>query len=119
MIVFGMLFVGVLVVGAVVALILRRATLDEAKTEARLREPGAHKVTYAVPTGQDPAVLVAALSRAGFTSVGDLEHGAELLLVECEPEDRAQVRDVLEHVSRTGFDGAPMRVGHVTFEDER
>lgn len=119
MIVLGMLLVGALVLGLVVALALRNATLDEARTEARLRDPGTHKVSYVVPNGQDVAVLVAALAQEGFTSVGDLEGGTELLLVECEPQERTQVRGIIEHVSRTGFDGAPMQVGPVAFEDER
>jgi hypothetical protein len=52
--------------------------------------------------------------------VADLEGGTEVLLVENLHEgDRARVRDIIEHVNSTGFAGAPMQVGHVSFEDER
>jgi hypothetical protein len=120
MIVFAMIAIGVLVVMLVLAFALRRVTLDEGKTEERLKRPESHALTYAVPEGQDPAVLTAALAREGFTSVAELEGGVEMLLVECRHEsDRATVRSIIEHVSRTGFDGAEMHVEHVSFEDER
>jgi hypothetical protein len=119
MIVFAMLIVAVLVVGLVVALGLRRWTLDEAKVETRLHEPTTHKLVYAVPAGQDPAVLIAALTRAGFVAVSDFEGGNERLLVECGEVERARVREIIEHVDRAGFDGPEMHVAHVTFEDER
>jgi hypothetical protein len=52
--------------------------------------------------------------------VADLEGGKEVLLVENLHEgDRARVRDIIEHVNSTGLAGAPMQVGHVSFEDER
>ncbi|HLN79177.1 MAG TPA: hypothetical protein VK204_19185 [Nocardioidaceae bacterium] len=120
MIVFGMLLVGVVVLSVALMLALRRWTLDEARTETRLHQPGAHTVVYAVPNGQDPAILMAALSREGFTAVSDTEGGQERLLVECPDEhDRAQVRSIIEHVDRAGFDGPEMHVSHVSFEDER
>ena len=120
MIVIAMLAVAFLVVGVIVAFALRRWTLDEARVEARMHEPGAHTVIYDVPVGQDPAVLLAALDRAGFTAVSDMERGVERVLVDCPTEDtRDKVRSVIEHVHRTGFEGAEMQVGHVSFEDER
>ncbi len=120
MIVFAMVAIGILVVALALAFALRRVTLDEAKTEAHLREPATHALQYVVPDGQDPAVLVGALTQAGFISAAELEQGREVLLVECPHEDdRAKVRSIIEHVSRAGFDGPEMHVGHVSFEDER
>jgi hypothetical protein len=119
MIVMGMLVTGVLVVALAAALVLRRWTLDEARTEARLHQPGAHRLAYVVPDGQDPAVLTAALAHAHFASVTDLEGGRERLLVAAEEGDRARVRSILEQVDRAGLDGPEMHVGHVSFEDER
>ena len=98
---------------------LRRWELDEVKVETRLRAPESHKVVYVVPEGQDPAVLRAALSRAGFVTIMDQSGGAERLVVECEPQDRSHVEQIIEHVERTGFEGAEMHVAHVSFEDER
>lgn len=114
----GMLFIGFLLVFAVIMLALRRTTLDEAAVEARLRQSDTHTLAYAVPDGQDPAVLRAALAREGYASMGDMEGGAELLIVACDEEDRAKVRSIIEHVDRAGFDGPAMHVGHVIFRDE-
>ena len=111
-------FLGVMVVAFVFLWGLRRVTFDETKTEATLRESATH-LTYHVPDGQDPAVLSAALAGAGFRSVGVLQHGVEQLLVDCpSAEDRARVRSILEHVTRTSFEGAELHVAHVRFEDE-
>lgn len=113
-----LLFMGVMALGFVFLWDLRRVTFTEAHTEAELRDSAMH-LTYRVPEGQDPAVLSAALTRAGFRSVGVLHEGVEQLLVECaRPADRARVREVIEHVTRTGFEGAEMHVAHVRFDDE-
>jgi len=116
MIVFGMVLVGLLAVGVAVMWGLRRWTLDEVELEARLRLPETQTLAYAVPVGQDPATFVAALARAGFTSVGAMEGGSERLLVACDEEDRTQVRSIIEHVEVIGFEGPEV---HVSFEDER
>ncbi|HET8603669.1 MAG TPA: hypothetical protein VFM09_07050 [Marmoricola sp.] len=113
----AVLVVVALVLPVVLVMTLRRWELDEAKVESRLRAPGAHKVTYVVPTGQDPAVLRAALSGAGFTSVVDEEAGAEWLVVGCEAQERARVREVLEHVEHTRFEGT-MRAEQVRFAED-
>lgn len=120
MIVIAMLIVAFLVVGLLVAFALRRWTLDEARFEARVHDPEAHAVAYDVPVGQDPAVLLAALDRAGYKAASDMDHGVERVLVPCPTEhDRAQVRSIIEHVHSTSFEGAEMNVAHVSFEDER
>lgn len=120
MIVIAMLVVAFLVVGLIVAFALRRWTLDEAQTEARMHTPEAHAVAYDVPVGQDPAVLLAALERAGYQAVSDMSRGVERVLVACPGEqDRAQVRSIIEHVHSTSFEGAEINVAHVSFEDER
>jgi hypothetical protein len=114
----GMLFVGVVVVAVVLMLALRSWMLDEAQTEAGVRSPKAHRVAYVVPVGQDPAVLRAALTHAGFTTALDTERGDERLLVACDEQARVQVRSIIEHVDRAGADGPDLQVGRVTFEDE-
>lgn len=98
---------------------LRDWGVNEARTEALLRSPETHTVAYVVPEGQDPAVLMAALARAGFTCVVDTSGGTERVLVACDEDQRGRVREVLEQVPRTNFDGAELPVGHVTFDDER
>lgn len=115
--------IAVFLVALVVALVflafqLRDWGRHEAETEARLRSPETHTVAYVVPEGQDPAVLVAALARAGFTAVVDTSGRAERVLVACDEDQRARVRDVLEHVHRTDYDGAELPAGRVSFDDE-
>ncbi len=112
-----MLMVGFVVVLVVVALGLRTWVAEQARTEARLLSPDAHTLAYAVPLGQDPAILMAAVATAGYTAVVDTR-GPERLLVECGEQDRAKVRSVLEHVTRAGPDSGELRVDHVVFDDE-
>lgn len=106
-------FVGLLVVGLVVMLSLRRWVFVEAQVEDRLWSPETHKASYSVPEGQDPANLRAALAQAGFMSV--MDRSGSRLLVECEESDRGQVREIISHVVRTGSE---MHVGRVRFEDD-
>lgn len=115
-----LLFVVLVAAGFALAMGLRRWMQDEVRSEALLRDPEAHALVYVVPDGQDPTILVAALSRAGFTAMGDMEAGVERLLIACpDEEDRAEVRSIIEHVNRSGFDGIEMHVGPVRFQDER
>lgn len=109
----------VLVVSIAVALGLRRWVADESRTEARLRAPQAHTVSYAVPHGVDPAMVMGTLAQAGFTSVIDRTRNLQCLLVECSAEDRAQVRHVIESVHANAYDGSELPFDHVVFEDER
>jgi hypothetical protein len=114
----GILFLAMVVAGALVLRKSRRWVFDAEATEARLRDPGTHKLTYLVPDGQDPAPLMAALAHAGFTTATDTHGGLERLLVACEEADRAQVRNVLEGASTVGSGGTRI-TAHVHFEDER
>jgi hypothetical protein len=111
-------FVVLVIAAAVILLGLRRWTLDEGRAEARLRSPETHKVVYAVPDGQDPASVMAALMHAGFTSVVGMEEGIEQLLIECEETDRARVRRLIEGVSRATSEEHRLAVDQVRFEDE-
>jgi hypothetical protein len=113
-----MVLVGLVVVMVVANIALRNWVSRQAGTEARLLSPETHTVGYVVPDGQDPAVLMAAVTRAGFEAIVDTSGRAERVLVACADSDRNRVRAVLEDVHRTGFDGAAMRVEHVVFDDE-
>ena len=114
----GIAFVLVLVVLLLLLMTFRRWTLDEAKTEARLRSPDSHRLVYAIPDGQDPTSLMAALTSAGFVSVIDTQAGVERLLVECEERDRTRVRRTIEQADGSGPERAEMPARHVSFEDE-
>jgi hypothetical protein len=114
----GIAFVLVLLVLLVLLMTFRRWTLDEAKTEARLRSPDTHTVVYVIPDGQDPTALMAALTGAGLVSVVETKAGVERLLVECEEGDRTRVRSTIERVQRSGGAGSEVDVRPVSFEDE-
>lgn len=114
----GAAFLVFLLVLLVLLLTFHRWTLDEAKTEARLTSPDSHRLVYAVPDGQDPAVLMGGLTGAGFVCVTDNLRGVVHLLVECEEKDRARVRAIIEQVDRAGIEGPAMHVRQVSFEDE-
>lgn len=113
-----MLLVGFLMVGLVFMLALRKWTIAEARTEARLRSPDTPTVTYAVPHGQDPARLMTSLVHEGFVSVPDIAGGVERLLIECADADRAKVRRIIEQVNHPGLHGAAMHTDRVHFDDE-
>jgi hypothetical protein len=112
----GILFTVVVIAVAMVMLGLRRWVLEEGRTEALLRDPATHTVTYLIPNGQDPASLMGALAHAHFTAVIDSHGGSERLLVACEETDRPQVRLVIAEVNQAGSGRTWMP--DVRFEDE-
>ncbi|MGY2875795.1 hypothetical protein ACVW00_002985 [Marmoricola sp. URHA0025 HA25] len=76
---------------------------------------------YLVPTGQDPAVVIAALHKAGFTAATDPAPSGQRVLIEC-PEgvehQRGDVRSIIESANRsTQQEGARLDLG-VRFSDE-
>ena len=111
--------VGLLLLGGV-AFLFSVLIRPEQEQEEVVHQHGLRTLTYLIPTGQDPAELVAALHQAGFTAVADLQHGYEVLEVVYHDErDRARVREVLTHAHRSGFDSPEIPVGAISFEDER
>jgi len=77
---------------------------------------------YVVPEGQDPAVVLTALSREGYSATPEPGQ-VNLLHIDCPsgPEqDRAAIRRIIESVHTTGIDsGAPFDPGSIRFVDER
>lgn len=98
-------FLGVLVVGVLLAASLRRWSLEDARTDAKLHSAAAHTVAYVIPAGLDPAIVRGALAGAGFVSVIDAGE-TERVLIECEPSDRAFVRQLVERAHPAGFVGS-------------
>lgn len=94
------------------------ANMDK-EVEDHLHDPGTPKVTYTVPNGVDAAVLRNALTGEGFPSALELDHGDELLLIECHTGERERVREALESVNQRAYAAAGLRIGAVTFADER
>lgn len=111
------LLIGLIAAGIVLMLALRKWTFAEARTEIRLHSPDTPTVAYDVPSGHDPAAVMAALAREGIVSVPEVHGGVERLIVACDAAERPQVRAIIERVERTGYEGEP-RVEHVRFDDE-
>ena len=120
------LALGVFVVVALVVawLVLGVAGMGKSKQTGRtkaqeLRHSNA-TLHYEVPPGQDPAVLVAALSKAGFEAEDELVEGRNRLLIgraDGEAPVRSSVRDVIEGANQTTMGGGPIQ-HRVVFEDE-
>lgn len=86
-----------------------------------LAGPTAPTLDYVVPPGQDPVVLLTALSTEGYTATADPVQ-TQLLHISCPAgpdRDRAHVRATIATVRSTALDtGAPMDPGQVRFTDE-
>jgi predicted membrane-bound mannosyltransferase len=78
------------------------------------------QLRYLVPPGQDPAVLLAALRKAGIVAAEDSRQTPEgPTIVVAEPADREQVRTVLAQTPQTSMDDPAARRGEeVRFLDE-
>jgi hypothetical protein len=64
------------------------------KVEAQLHEPGQRTLSYVVPPGRDPAVLMGRLAVAGYRAI---EQDQDRLLVACPKDgDPERVRRLLE-----------------------
>lgn len=108
-----------LVMSAVTVLGVRSFLARESHNEAHLRDPRTPTIAYAIPNGIDPAVIKAALSTAGFTSMVDQVGDAECLRIECDPAGRERVRSVIEGVHLSDYAGSELKLGHAVFQDER
>ena len=110
----------VVVVGGIgVNVYLRSWAREESRREAHLRDPSTHTVDYAIPNGIDPVIVESALAMAGLRSGVDRVGMVECVRIECAESQREQVRGVIESVPMHAYDGSPLPVGHVVFEDER
>ena len=115
--------VAVLVLVGCLLLAMRQRTMQQAQKEERVESLASETLEYVMPPGQDPAVLAAALKKEGYTAVGETLTGAAPTVLVDVPRgrdsERAHVRAVIKNLRTTGFEGAPLEVDEVTFEDER
>lgn len=112
--------VAVLVLGAL-AYVLREHAAKRERVNEELHDARTPTLEYVVPNGQDPAVILAALHREGYTATVDSEAFHQIMLVTCPQGLEAQREDVraaIESADVTATDdGAPLRVD-VRFRDE-
>lgn len=83
---------------AALAWVLRNRNVDEAAKERSLQSDETPTLTYLVPPGQDPAVLVAALEQSGFDASADVVGGPQRLLVGAHQgrPDREKMPSIIE-----------------------
>jgi hypothetical protein len=120
----GVLLATVLAFAALAWLVLyvvREQAAKRIRVSEVLHDDHTPTLEYSVPTGQDPAVILAALERAGYTATADPNHGHQRVLVACPAgmdQQRSEVRSVIESASVTAMDdGVPLEVD-VRFRDE-
>jgi hypothetical protein len=115
-----LLFIAVALVGGL-AFVLRAHAAKRERVDEELHDARTPTLEYAVPTGQDPAVILAALHREGYTATVDPNAAHQIVMVKC-PEgleaQRERVRSAIESANvTTADDGIPLRVD-VRFRDE-
>lgn len=85
-------------------------------------DPRVEHLSYPVPDGQDPAVLMAALTEAGYDAASEVVEGKPHVVVACpagRDRERAHVRQVIRDTGTTGMTGTPFEPEQVVFQDER
>lgn len=120
----GALIVALIAAAALVWIalyVLRQQTEARAQVDKRLLDEQTPALEYDVPAGQDPAVLLAALERAGYVASTDPRPTHHVVMVLCPDgieRERGNVRSVIESASVTSHeDGVPLQV-EVRFRDE-
>ena len=120
----GVLLATVIAIAALIWIavyVFREQASRSIKVSEELNDDRTPTLEYAVPTGQDPAVILAALESAGYTATADPHHAHQRVLVACPDgvdQQRSQVRSVIESASVTAMDdGVPIQPD-VRFRDE-
>jgi hypothetical protein len=105
----------------IVVYVVREETAKRVQIDHELHDDHTPTLEYSVPAGQDPAVILAALEREGYTATVDPNHSQQLLLIACPgglDRHRAHVRSIIASADvTTPDDGAPIDVD-VLFRDE-
>jgi hypothetical protein len=125
----GAFLVPVILLVIVVALgvvAVKRFSRAEVARSDRLQSPERPTLRYQVPSGQDPAAVVAALRAAGYDASPDSEPGPSSPIVivggkQGATPDREAVRATLVEASGTHMnpeESAEVERGPVLFEDE-
>jgi hypothetical protein len=106
----------------IVVYVVREETAKRERVDHVLHEERTPTLEYAVPTGQDPVVILAALEREGYTATVDADHDHQIVLIACPAgldRQRAQVRSIIASADSSSLDDAGGRVDvDVRFLDE-
>jgi len=99
---------------------LLRWSKQRGTTAAALEGAETETLEYAVPTGQDPVVVMAALETEGFTTT--LDKTGEVLLIHCpagRDRARARARAAISQADSSALEhGRRLDVDTVRFRDE-
>jgi hypothetical protein len=119
---YAILLVLVLVVAVVATMyVLRGQVRHRQHVDEVIDDERTPTLEYEVPTGQDPSVILAALTRDGYTATVDPSGAHQVVSIACPTgvdRERARVRSVIESANVTApDDGAPVDV-EVRFRDE-
>lgn len=114
-----------IVIGLVVVHVLRKQTgfvRTRSRIHDQLESDRTPTLAYDVPTGEDPAVILAALELAGYTATVEPRHPFQRVLV-AYTGDRDAARDRIRPVIETAgvttpHDHRPVHTRTVRFADE-
>jgi hypothetical protein len=114
-----------LIVLVLASMALKRFSGRQVAQSDRLQNADRPTLRYAVPPGQDPALVVAELTKAGYDASPDSEPGPSSATVIIgshggEP-DRESVRQTLARIDGTNIvasESEPVQRDHVRFADE-
>jgi hypothetical protein len=115
-----LILVGLAALGALAIYVLREQSIERDQIDRQLHDPDTPTLEYVVPTGQDPATILAALERAGYTASVDPHHTHQHVLVGCPggiAEQRTRVRGLLA-TATVSAPGSLTRLAEVRFVDE-
>jgi hypothetical protein len=116
------IIIGIIVLGVLLVVALGGFGASASRRETAL-DPRIETLRYHVPAGQDPTVLVAALSKDGYVAAEELVAGEEYIGVACpagRDRERAHVRAIIASTHRTTLEEGKndFEPGRVVFEDE-
>jgi hypothetical protein len=127
----GAVFVPVILVLIVLVagvIAVQRFTRSEVEHSDRLQNADRPTLRYEVPSGQDPALVLAGLRQAGYDASADSEPGPSSPIVIIgaggtggDAPDRESVRETLEHLDGTNIvpdESAHLEHRRVRFLDE-
>jgi hypothetical protein len=112
---------GIVALAAIVLYVIRQQLAEREQVARELHDEHTPTLEYALPTGQEPALILAALEQDGFTATVDPHHARQRVLVSCPggvDRHRARVRAVIASAMVVTPEGGVPPEPDVRFRDE-
>jgi hypothetical protein len=112
---------GIILLLVVVVAVFATAARGINQRKEVIEDPDVETLTYRVPPGQEPAAVVTALQRHGFTANADPVSGGHDVVVAClegRNAQRAEVRSIIAGAGGGDGEPSPVDVPPVRFADE-